>query len=120
MKPDVRIIQDQQTEINESPQIDSWEAEQLMRKYGYAQNTGNLVQPDNTVSDGLSFEEMIEIEERKRKEEEIRRRQAIDGPRPVTFDGSNGYTTETRYGTDDDTGYGFKVQITSDMPLPKY
>lgn len=120
MKPEVRIIQDQQTEINETPQIDSWEAEQLMRKYGYAQNVGNSVQQDNTVSDGLSFEEMIEIEERKRKEEEIRRRQAIEGPRPITFDGANGYSSETRYGTDDDSGYGFKVQITSDMPLPKY
>ena len=56
MKPEVRLIQDQQIEINENPNIDSWEAEQLMRKYGYAQNTSNSVQQDNTVSDGLSFE----------------------------------------------------------------
>jgi hypothetical protein len=120
MKPEVRLVQDQQIEINENPNIDSWEAEQLLRKYGYSENNNDVLSNNDTNSEGLSFEEMIAIEERKRKEEEIRRRQAIEGPHPVTFDGKNGYSTETRYGTDEDTGYGFKVQITSDMPLPKY
>ena len=35
IRPEVRIIQDQEIEINNNPQVDNWEAEQLLRKYGY-------------------------------------------------------------------------------------
>jgi len=118
-RPEVRLVQNQQVETNENPNIDAWEAEQLLRKYGY-QNDQSIVQPNapqKSVEQGLTFEEMIAQEEARLKSEEMRRKQA-NGPKPISFDGQNGYYTETRYGSDDDSGYGFKIQITSDMPIP--
>jgi len=115
-RPEVRLIQSQQVDTNENPNIDSWEAEQLLRKYGYqgTQNSYSLVPDDK----GLTFEEMVAREEAKKREEEIRRHQQASGQKPISFDGRNGYHTETRYGSDEDSGYGFKIQITSDMPIP--
>ena len=76
--------------------------------------------PPASVDQGLTFEQMIAQEEAKRKGEEMRRQQ-MNGPKPISFDGQSGYYTETKYGSDDDSGYGFKIQITSDMPIsPKY
>lgn len=120
-RPEVRLIQGQQVETNENPNIDSWEAEQLLRKYGY-QNTqySTNQEPQASVDNGLTFEQMIAQEEARIKGEEMRRQQQMNGPKPISFDGRNGYHTETKYGSDDDSGYGFKIQITSDMPIPKY
>ena len=120
-RPEVRLVQNQQVETNENPNIDSWEAEQLLRKYGY-QNTQYSTHQETPVpvDNGLTFEQMIAQEEARIKGEEMRRRQQMNGPKPISFDGSNGYHTETKYGSDDDSGYGFKIQITSDMPIPKY
>jgi len=39
----------------------------------------------------------------------------LNGPKPYTFGGN--YDSDTIYGTDD--GFTFKVNIVSDMPLPK-
>jgi hypothetical protein len=120
-RPEVRLVQGQQVETNENPNIDSWEAEQLLRKYGYQDTQYSTHQESPTPADsGLTFEQMIAQEEARIKGEEIRRQQQMNGPKPVSFDGRNGYHTETKYGSDEDSGYGFKIQITSDMPIPKY
>lgn len=119
-RPEVRILQDQQVETSSSANVDSWEAEQLLRKYGY-QGTQHSHVPEQPATDpnaGLTFEEMVAREEARLRNEEAKRRHQMHGPKPVTFDGRNGYHTETRYGSDDDSGYGFKIQITSDMPIP--
>lgn len=120
-RPEIRLIQDQQVETNENPNIDNWEAEQLLRKYGY-QNTqySTHQEPQVPVDNGLTFEQMIAQEEAKKKGEEMRRQQQMNTPKPISFDGNGGYYTETKYGSDDDSGYGFKIQVTSDMPIPKY
>ena len=44
-RPEVRIVQGQQEQINNNPNIDSWEAEQLLRKYGY-QSDSNTSTPE--------------------------------------------------------------------------
>jgi hypothetical protein len=120
-RPEVRLIQDQQVETNENPNnIDNWEAEQLLRKYGYQNTQYSTHQELPTIDDGLTFDQMIAQEEAKKKNEEMRRLQETNGPKPISFDGRNGYHTETKYGSDDDSGYGFKIQVTSDMPIPKY
>ena len=120
-RPDVRLVQDQQVETNENPNIDSWEAEQLLRKYGYQDTQYSTHQETPApVDNGLTFEQMIAQEEARIRAEKMRRQQQMNGPKPVSFDGKNGYYTETKYGSDDDSGYGFKIQITSDMPIPKY
>ena len=121
-KPEVRLIQDQQVEINSTPSVDSWEAEQLLRKYGY-KGTQHTYSPNQEPApydpnQELTFEEMVARAEAKKRDEEARRRHQANGPKPISFDGSNGYHTETRYGSDEDSGYGFKIQITSDMPIP--
>ena len=119
-RPEVRMIQDQQIETNSSPSIDSWEAEQLLRKYGY--QGGHPNSDDQPISSdpnqGLTFEEMVAREEARLREEAARKRNQMNGTRPISFDGRGGYHTETRYGSDEDSGYGFKIQITSDMPIP--
>jgi hypothetical protein len=120
-RPEVRVIQDQDIQINNNPQIDNWEAEQLMRKYGY-QNTQYSTNQEAPIQqdNGLTFDQMIAQEEARIRDEKMRREQQLNGPKPISFDGRNGYHTETKYGSDDDSGYGFKIQITSDMPIPKY
>ena len=102
-RPEVRIVQDQQEEIKPAD-ISQNEAEMLLAKYGYASQAQSYQQPSQ--DNGLSFEEMIRQEEQMRK---------MNGPKPYTFGGN--YDTDTVYGTDD--GFTFKVNIVSDMPLPK-
>ncbi len=119
-RPEVRIVQDQQVEIKPA-EISGWEAEQLLRKYGYTDQSFSTREQEIPQSQpGLTFEEMIAQEESKRIEEENRRRSQQFGPKPTTFDGRNGYDSEIKYGSDEDTGFGFKIQIVSDMPIPKY
>jgi hypothetical protein len=120
-RPEVRIVQGQEEQINHNPQVDSWEAEQLMRKYGY-QNTSystNDIIPESKPMSELTFEEMIRQEENRLYNEKLKRQHQINGPKPISFDGRNGYHTQTTYETDSDTGFGFKIQITSDMNIPK-
>lgn len=119
-RPEIRIIQNQE-EQTQPANIDSWEAEQLLRKYGhqpqqFSTREENVSQPSNN----LTFEQMVAQEEAKLKEEEIRRQQRMNGPRPTTFDGSRGYDSEIKYSSDEDTGFGFKIEITTDMKIPKY
>lgn len=114
IRPDVRIVQAQHEEIRDA-QIDSWEAEQLLRKYGH-QTQRNESPP--VQDQGLTFEEMVAREESRIASEKARR--TTGQHRPSTFDGSGGYHSETRYGQDDESGYNFKIQITTDMQIPKY
>lgn len=86
MKPEVKIIQNQDENINDNPNIDNWEAEQLLRKYGYSK------QPENNPVFHLP-----KVEDKK-----------VDN-----------FYNETTYGTDEETGFSFKINIQSDMNIPK-
>lgn len=117
-RPQVRQIQSQQVESER--EITGAEAEELIRKYGYSNEyTTRIEQPQQSVNN-LTFEEMIAQEEAKRKREEDIKRQKMYAPKPITFDGRSGYDSKTTYGSDEDTGLGFKIEITTDMKLPKY
>lgn len=119
-RPEVRIVQNQEVEINNNPAIDNWEAEQLLRKYGYKPESQNTIQqPEIAQDNGITFEEMVAQEEMRRRNDEMRRQQQMRGPKPVSFDGRNGYYSSSSYETDGDTGFSFQVQITSDMNIPK-
>ena len=63
---------------------------------------------------------MIAQQELQKKEEQMRRQQQMTGPKPMTFDGGRGYDSEVKYTSDDDSGFGFKIEITTDMQLPRY
>ena len=119
-RPEIRIIQNQE-EQTQPANIDSWEAEQLLRKYGHQpQQFSTREETVSQPSNNLTFEQMVAQEEAKLKEEEMRRRARMNGPRPTTFDGSRGYDSEVKYSSDEDTGFGFKIEITTDMKIPKY
>jgi hypothetical protein len=118
-RPEVRIVQGQEEQINDNPQIDSWEAEQLMRKYGYQNISYSSNEPQPVEQPGLTFEEMVRQAEEKEIYDRLRKEHQMNGPKPISFDGRNGYHTQTTYETDSDTGFGFKIEITSDMNIPK-
>ena len=117
-RPQVRQIETQN--IESEREVTGWEAEDLLRKYGYTEEytTRNNVQ--TPVENNLTFEEMIAQQEAKQKREEMAKRNKLNGPKPVTFDPNNGYDSEVKWGSDDEIGFGFKVEITTDMKLPKY
>ena len=118
-RPEIRIIQNQE-EQTAPANIDSWEAEQLLRKYGHQPQQFSTREEPKHIDNGLTFEQMVAQQESKLKEEELRKQQRMNGPRPSTFDGSRGYDSEIKYTSDDDTGFGFKIEITTDMKIPKY
>ena len=119
MRPDVRMIEPQ-SEQTTPANISSWEAEQLLRKYGHQpEQFSTYQQPDSPVND-LTFDQMIAQQETQQKEEQIRKKQQMNGPKPMTFNSQNGYSSEVRYASDDDTGFGFKIEVTTDMQLPRY
>lgn len=119
-RPEIRIIQNQE-EQTQPANIDSWEAEQLLRKYGHQpQQFSTREEQIQPVEQGLTFEQMVAQNEAKIKEEEMRRKAQMNGPRPTTFDGSRGYDSEVKYSSDEDTGFGFKIEITTDMKIPRY
>jgi hypothetical protein len=118
-KPIIRQIEPQRTE--EQREITGPEAEEILRKYGYTEEftiqTEKKVAKQNQNSN-LTFEEMIRLQEentKKIKEDEYARRNA---PKPITFDPNNGYSSKVVYNSDDDLGFGFKIEITSNMKLP--
>lgn len=120
----VTIIEPQ-SEQTAPANIPSWEAEQLLRKYGYEDqhivNRPNVVQQPESPNQNLTFDEMIAQEEARQREEAERQRlrqQQQMGPKPMTFNGQNGYESEVRYTSDE--GFSFKVEITTDMQIPRY
>lgn len=116
-RPQIRQIETQHVESER--EVTGWEAEELLRKYGYTEEYTTRQQyqaPDNN----LTFEELIAQQEAKQKSEEMIRKQKMYGPKPTTFDGGNGYESEVKWGSDDELGFGFKIEITTDMNLPKY
>ncbi len=103
----VRVIQPQEEEIN-PVDISDYEKEMLLAKYGY------LNQPSCTIdspSDLDTFEDMI------KKSGHSTPPPIINGPKPITFDGK--YDSNIVYGSDPDSGLNFKINIVSDMKIPK-
>ncbi len=113
---EIRQIESQKESEKE---ITGHEAEELLRKYGYDQEYStipNKIHKKN-IDNNLTFEEMVIRQEQIKKENQLKEINKKNAPKPITFDGSNGYNTKVKYGTDDDTGFGFKIEISSDMKL---
>lgn len=120
-RPEVRQVEGQRVEAER--EITGYEAEELLRKYGYGQPNefSTRVEPQIQQNQpALSFEDMIRQEEEKRKADENRRKMQINGPKPITYNSGSGYDAEIKYGSDDELGFNFKIEITTDMKLPKY
>lgn len=118
-KPQAIVIDQQHVESER--EITGWEAEQILRKYGHQpQQYSSIPETGHPEQPALTFEEMLAQEEEKRKQELLRKQQKLNGPKPITFDGNGGYDSEIKYSQDEDTGFGFKIEISSDMKIPKY
>jgi hypothetical protein len=117
-RPQARIVDQQHVESER--EVTGWEAEQLLRKYGHQPQQYSSIPQNDQNTKQLTFEEMIAQEEAKRQNEEMMRNQKQNGPKPITFNGNKGYDSEVKYSTDEDTGFGFKIEISSDMKIPKY
>lgn len=119
-RPDVRMVQNQE-EIS-SREVTGHEAEALLAKYGYGnQNFSTRQEPvveQQPIANDLTFEEMLRLEDEKRHREEMLKMSKLNGPKPITFSGGNGYDSEVKYGAED--GFGFKIEISTDMKLPRY
>jgi hypothetical protein len=119
-RPSVRFVQ-QQEEFNNEIHIDTWEAEQLLRKYGHKTEYSTYQQPKPELDPNeLTFEEMIAKQAEIDRREKNRIRAMQNSPTPKTFNGENGYNSEIKYASDEDTGFGFKIEISTDMNIPKY
>jgi hypothetical protein len=116
-KPQVRQVENQR--IESEKEVTGWEAEELLKKYGYSQEYTTRISNNGVSTNNLSFEEMIALEEEKKKSEEIKRNQKINGIKPTTFDASNGYDSNVKWQSDEESGFSFKIEIVTDMNLPK-
>lgn len=119
-RPEIRQVDNQR--IESEREITGWEAEEILRKYGYdsAQFSTRQEEQIQPGSNELTFDEMIAQEEEKVRREKERKKQIQNGPRPSTFDGGRGYDAEVKYSSDEDTGFNFRIEITTDMKIPKY
>lgn len=120
MRPEVRIIQDQQIE-SKPIEVTGYEAEQLLRKYSPTQKFTTHQEPIETipVNNDLTFEEMIKQEEEKLRKEKEREYQKQNSPLPITFNGDHGYESEVKYKSVG-SGISMKITVSTDMKLPDY
>ncbi len=116
-RPQVRLIQDQQVEVTR--EIIGSEAEELLRKYGHGPDSQYSTRVEHQpIKQELTFDEMVTQQENQEREEKARRDHQMTGPKPITFNGQSGYDSEVKYGSDE-SGFGFRIEITSDMKLPR-
>ena len=89
-RPQVTVIEFQSEETAPA-NIPSWEAEQLLRKYGHQPEQFTTRQEEIHVQQpGLTFEEMIAQQEAEERNNQLRRQQQMTGPKPMTFSGDRG------------------------------
>ena len=121
IRPEVRIVQNQEVETK-PVDVSQSEADALLAKYGYKQqyaNTQTTIQDPNA---NLTFDEMIHRQEAKDAEQRARLERQRNGAQPVSFDPYNMNYSETKYTNlevDNTNTFGIKVQIVSDMNIPK-
>ena len=133
-KPTVRIIEPQQEQTSPADVTGS-EASYLLAKYGYSAPI-----PEHPIhqdpNDGLTFEEMVDQQNKELEYQRQMEYQRRYGPKAVTFDSRNigysnsefrdmnidsrniGYSnSEFRDMNIDGQNIGIQVQIVSDMPI---
>lgn len=109
----IKIIQPQKEEVKE---VTGSEAEELLRKYGYGQKDEQLTTrvPDVSNMGNLTFEEAIKLHE----QEQAALKAKKETKKPISFEAQHGYDKEIKNVSTN--GFNFKVEITTDMKLPKY
>jgi hypothetical protein len=117
-RPIVRVIDNQEENINNNPNFTSSEMNDLLAKYGY-KSQGNVQVYNNPVApvNNQTFDEMIREQEAEERRIQEMRRQRMYGPKPITFSNDSVGYSETRYSSMDlDSGsMGIQVTIVTDM-----
>lgn len=112
-KPIVNIIAHQsETEVTEV-NVPQSEINSLLAKYGYVEN--HYVEQNTCPSSQMTFEEMVQAEELRLKQERLNRRR----PNTITIDPHSVRYHQTEYGSDSDYGFGYQITIASDMDIKK-
>lgn len=125
IRPEVRVIDTQTTSEPVQMNVSSAEAYALMSKYGIKPN--QIPEPSQPLfvdpNKDLTFDQMIELEERKikaeRQRKEYERQQELNKPTPYSFDRNKVQYYNNDYRTIEDTNFGIEVKIVSDMPINK-
>jgi hypothetical protein len=113
-KPEVRVIQAQSEEVKPAD-VTSSEAEYLLYKYGFKKEPVQQPVQQNPNSE-LTFDQLMEIERRREMDNKKRNNQNQQQRR------NNGLYTETKWKDvelDDNNTFGIKIEIVSDMKIPK-
>ena len=124
-RPEVKVVDYQSTSEPVQLNVSSAEAYALMAKYGISPNqAAPPIQPTFVdPNKDLTFEQMIELEERKLKAErqrkEYERMQELNKPTPHSFDRNRVQYYNNDYRSIEDTGIGIEVKVVSDMPVNK-
>jgi hypothetical protein len=121
-RPEVRVIETQQEEIKPI-EVNNWEKQQLLVKYGYI-NQPTYQQPVRSFdpTSDLSYQQMMEIEDRRYQEELLRRHQEVlNRPKTYTIDQDQVRYNEMKWSNMDLGGqdFGIEVQIVSDMKFTR-
>lgn len=111
-RAEVRIVEPQQVQ-SQSSDVNNYEAQALLAKYGYGNIQQTNPQPQNP-SNFLTAEEMFNQQQREMEQEKARRSQ-MNTNRAYSFDRDQIGYSETKYASMDD--FGIKVQIVSTMPI---
>lgn len=121
IRPEVRVIQNQEIETKET-QVSQSEADALLAKYGYKQKYVAQEPVNVDPNQNLTFDEMIRRQEAQEAERKARLERQRNGAQPVSFDPYNMNYSETKYTNlevDNTNSFGIKVQIVSDMKIPR-
>jgi hypothetical protein len=117
-KPEVRIIETQYEEVRPA-EISGWERDQILAKYGYTNQSSNQQQSYSfDPTRDLSYQEMMELEDRRiRMEYEKRNQEMTNRPRTYSIDNDQVRYNERKWSSMDLGGqdFGVEVQIVSDM-----
>ena len=120
-RAEIRVIQSQEIETK-SVEVSGSEADALLAKYGYKQQYTTPEQVKSDPNQNLTFEEMARRQEAKEAEQRARLERQRNGAQPVSFDPYSMNYSETKYSTiesDNESTFGIKVQIVSDMKIPR-
>jgi hypothetical protein len=114
-KAKVRIVDQQREEIKDVP-ISDYEKNQLLSKYGYAEEIESKDIQKGKKEKSETFEEMCRRQEIELKNKQIENRRKLYGSKPKTFNSKDYYSYE-KFAEND--GLGFKISVVSDMKIKK-
>jgi hypothetical protein len=119
-KPNVRIIDNQQEILNDSPNVNRSESDYLLAKYGYKQNyiQTQTIANKSTINN-QSFEDMIKQQENEKMRKLEQKNRMVNQPQSISFNSKDIKYSEIKYSDleVDNNKLGIKIQIVTDMKI---